>query len=195
MKRLVLMVIIIPFVFACGSTSDGKSGSSYESVRVYVSDSSVEGGAYDADSVDKGSGSCDNVSNYTFTPDEITVNVRSEALPNLPSDMELAEVEVYKITVSFTPNDNESPGVLPKEFYPVNYIIEPDSTKDITVRIIDREEKVDPGSPFYYYYNFGREYSYTVNISFEAEEYIYGETHSFSYSFQLRYLDVEDDCT
>jgi len=72
MKRFILGLFIIPFVVACGgSVSDGNSGSSFESVRVYVSGSSIEGGAYDADSVDKGSGSCDNVSNYTFTPDDI----------------------------------------------------------------------------------------------------------------------------
>ena len=120
MKRLILALIIIPFVYACGSVSEGDSSSSFESVRVYASGSSVEGGAYDADSIDKGSGSCDNASNYTFTPDEVTVNVKSEALPNLPSDLELAEVEVYKITVSFIPNDDISPEISTKEY---NYTV------------------------------------------------------------------------
>ncbi|AEI14202.1 hypothetical protein Flexsi_0515 [Flexistipes sinusarabici DSM 4947] len=196
MKRFILGLFIIPFVDACGgSVSDGNSGSSFESARVYVSGSSIEGGAYDADSVDKGSGSCDNVSNYTFTPDDITVNVKSEALPNLPSDLELAEVEVYKITVSFTPNDDISPELSTKEYYPVSYIIEPNSTKNIPVRIIDRIEKVDNESPLYFFDNLGKEYNYTVNIEFKAEELLYGGTDSLSYSFQLRYFDEVDDCT
>jgi len=195
MKRLILALIIIPFVYACGSVSEGDSSSSFESVRVYASGSSVEGGAYDADSIDKGSGSCDNASNYTFTPDEVTVNVKSEALPNLPSDLELAEVEVYKITVSFIPNDDISPEISTKEYNNVSTIIEPDSTTNISVRIIDRIEKVDNSSPLYYFDNVGKEYNYTVKLQFKAEELLYGGTDSFSYSFQLRYFDKVDECT
>jgi len=201
MKRFILALIIIPFVFACGSVSDGKSGSSFESVRVYVSGSSVKGGAYDADSVDKDSdddGTCDNTSdNYTFTQDEIIVNVKSEALPNLPSDLELAEVEVYKVTVSFTSNDNASPKVPTKEYYPVSYFIEPNSTNNIPVRIINKSDKSDNESDLYYDNNTldNNTYNYIVKIKFKAEELLYGGTDSFSYKFPLTYSDLDDGCT
>ena len=197
MKRFILALIIIPFVFACGSVSDGKSGSSFESVRVYVSGSSVEGGAYDADSVDKDSndnGTCDNTSdNYTFTQDEIIVNVKSEALPNLPSDLELAEVEVYKVKISYIPNNDEFPPVASKEMYLNQAILEPNSSISIPIRIIEKYDKReifnDPN------FDLSKEYSYTVKLEFSAEELLYGDSDSFSYRFQLRYLDLDDGCT
>jgi len=202
MKRFILTLFIIPFVFACGSTSDGKSGSYFESVRVYVSGDNIEGNVYEADSVDKDSnndGICDNNSdNYTFTTDEITVNVTSEAIPNLPEDMELADVEIYNITVSFTPNnDNVSYEFIPEEkVYNRRYYIEPNSTTEIPVTIFEKREKEDSSfNLFYSKLDNNTTYEYIVNIGFKAEELIYGGTHSFSSKFPLRYYDLEDDCT
>lgn len=205
MKRFILALIIIPFVFACGSSSDSDSESSFESVRVYASGDNIGSSVYYADSVDKDSnndGICDNNSdNYTFTKDEITVNVKSEALPNLPSDLELAEVEVYSITVSFTPNDDISPGddispeLTPKKYYRT-YLIDPNSTINIPVLIIDESDKSNIESDLYYN-NLGDNttYNYTVNIKFKAEERLYGGNDSFSYKFPLRYSDLPDDCS
>ncbi|HCW92872.1 MAG TPA: hypothetical protein DHM44_04245 [Flexistipes sinusarabici] len=201
MKRFILALIIILFVYACGSVSDGESGSSFESVRLFVSGSNIEGGVYKADSVVQAydNGTCANDSdNYTYTTDEVTVNVKSEALPNLPSDLELAEVEVYNIIVSFIPNDDISPEVPTKEYSKI-YSIQPNSTMSIPVIIIDESDKSDSGSDWYYQKldndTKTESYNYIVNIKFKAEERWYGGTDSFSYKFNLTYSDLDDDCT
>jgi hypothetical protein len=151
---------------------------------------SYEGDVYTADAVvwtdTDDDGICDSA---TVFNDDVTVNIKSDQKQNSNNAF---PVIITSYTVTFTPLEN-SPDVATKTF-PQSWKINPGSSVDVPVRVIDQEDKGSKSSPLYYGNLGGDVYDYTMTVRLTGKEQFSGESNIIQVQFPLQYMDVADDC-
>lgn len=204
MKRFMMLVLSV-FIFAlmasCSENGGGSTEEIFKSVRAYAA---YDTEAYTAD-VGEGEDSdnpkvpnegCDA---YFYFEDEVLVTITSTPIANLP--MEPSPLKLLSYTVNFIAHE-DSPDVPSKTIY--HHIeIEPGSSIEIPIRIIDQEDKVWSSPHPLNHFDFcqwriataGVSYEYTVNVEMRLVEVTTRTHKTLELNFPLYYFDVaEDEC-
>jgi hypothetical protein len=193
-------IILCVLIISCGGDDLGGGAETFDTVYLYAS---YDDEIYEADVAiwtdeTEDDGLCDG--DLTYVEDDVLIRVTSDVYARLPDDIEASPVKIKYYTVQFTPKE-DSPSVPTKQIYS-EWIIEPDTTVQIPVRIIDQEDKVSFSlHPLNYsdYLDFvdagGVSYEYTVTVSFVAEEVLSGTGSTIQTQFTLHYYDIDDGCT
>jgi len=193
-------IILCVLIISCGGDDLGGGAEGLDTVYV---DASYGDEIYEADVAiwtdeTPNDDQCDG--NLSYKEDDVLIRVTSNVYPGLLDDTVPSQIKIKYYTVTFIPKE-DSPSVPTKQIYS-EWIIEPDTTVQIPVRIIDQEDKVSFSlHPLNYsdYLDFvaagGVSYEYTVTVSFFAEEVLYGDEVTFQTQFTLHYYDIADGCT
>ncbi len=192
-----LMIALSFMMFSCGEP-DGGNSECYGTSCIYAS---YDDEPYTADirlyaDVTANDGLCDG--GISYTEDEVSITVTSNEKANLADDVEVSDIKITSYTVVFTPIESDSPAVPTKTFYQ-DFLIEPGSSTDIVVRVIDSEDKWASSSHALNYTSFaaaGVSYEYTITVNFKVEEIETGIDDTISASFFLEVRDINDgNCT
>jgi len=196
--RYICLIVVIAFGLIGIVGSGGGGGHSEYLTTVSLTAEFFEG-LYDADvtvKVDTSDPADEICDIYTFYPDNITITITSTTKPNLPENVTVNPVKIMSYTVEYIPREEDSPAV-PTKSISHELVIQPDTSVEFPVRVIDQEDKMSSSSPLNYidyYYSGAESYEYTVIVTLTAEEVLSGQGANLKVEFPLNYLDLGDEC-